>query len=75
MILKCSRSRRETAGFSSPLTGMPNHFGRFLTRSSSAGLLIVSQRLDIREAIDQILLVWAASEGEEWINRIGYLPL
>jgi hypothetical protein len=38
-------------------------------------LLIVSQNLDIRKAIDQILLIWAASEGEEWINRVGYLPI
>jgi hypothetical protein len=53
---------------------MPAHFVRFITDSTSAGLLIASQKLDIREAIEQILLVWAASEAEEWINQIGYLP-
>jgi len=36
--------------------------------------LIVSQNLDVREVIEQILVIWAASEAEEWINQIGYLP-
>ncbi len=53
---------------------MPAHFSHFTEESTSTGLLIVSQKLDIREAIEQILLVWAASEAEEWINRVGYLP-
>jgi len=53
---------------------MPAHFSRFIAESTSPGLLIVSQKLDIREAIEQILVVWAASEAREWSNRIGYLP-
>ena len=36
---------------------------------------IVSQKMPIAEAIEQILLVWAASDAEEWVNRIGFLPL
>lgn len=54
---------------------MPAHFGRFIADSTSAGLLIVSQKLDVRETIEQILLIWAASEAAEWINRVGYIPL
>jgi hypothetical protein len=53
---------------------MPMHFSRYIADSSSAGLLIVSQRLDLRQAIEQILVIWAASEAEEWTNRVGYLP-
>lgn len=53
---------------------LPDHFSRFIEKSTSAGLLIVSQKLDIGDSIEQILLVWTASEAEEWINRIGYLP-
>jgi predicted nuclease of predicted toxin-antitoxin system len=45
---------------------MPAHFRRFIVESTSAGLLIVSQNRDIREAIEQILLVWAVSEDDEW---------
>jgi hypothetical protein len=36
-------------------------------------LLIVSQNLDLRQAIEQILLI-EPSEADEWINRVGYLP-
>jgi hypothetical protein len=53
---------------------MPAHFNQFIAESTSAGLLIVSQKLDVREAIEQMLLVWAATEAGEWSNRIGYLP-
>ena len=53
---------------------MPAHFSRFITESTSAGVLIVSQKLDLREAIEEILLIWEASEAGEWSNRIGYLP-
>jgi len=37
--------------------------------------LIISQNLPVREAIEQILIVWAASEENEWWNRIGFLPI
>ena len=54
---------------------LPNHFRRFVETSTSAGVLIVSQKLDVGASIEQIFLVWIASEAEEWINRIGYLPI
>jgi hypothetical protein len=54
---------------------MPGYLARFLTRRSSPGLIIVSQDLDIRTAIDDLLLVWLATEAEEWRNRIGFLPV
>ena len=54
---------------------MPGHFRRFTAESSSAGVLIVSQSLPIRDAIEEILLVWAATEPSEWRNRIAYLPI
>jgi hypothetical protein len=54
---------------------MPMHFSRFVVTSRSPGVLIVSQSLDLRRAIEEILLIWAASEAEDWINRAAYLPL
>jgi hypothetical protein len=33
------------------------------------------QKINVGEAIEQILLVWAASEMDEWVNRVAYLPL
>lgn len=54
---------------------MPAHFNRFIVDSVSAGVLIVSQSLPIRDAIEEILLVWAASDGDEWRNGLVFLPI
>jgi predicted nuclease of predicted toxin-antitoxin system len=55
---------------------MPWHFGEFLVaRGRSPGVLLVSQRTPIAEVADWLLLIWAASETEEWDNRILEIPL
>ena len=54
---------------------MVGHVARFLERQTSPGLIIVSQELDIGQAIEGLLLVWAASETEEWENAVIFLPL
>jgi len=54
---------------------MPDHFAEFITRETSAGLLIVPQRLAIARAVEDLVLIWTASEAEEWVNRIYSLPL
>ena len=54
---------------------MPAHFARFLDSRSSPGLIIVPQDLDIGLAIEDLLIVWAASNAEEWTDRLGFLPL
>jgi hypothetical protein len=54
---------------------MPGHFARFILIEASPGLLIVSQKMDISVVIEELLLIWAASEAEEWINRICPIPL
>ncbi len=38
------------------------------------GVFIVPQRSGIAEIVESLLLVWTASQGEEWRNRIVYLP-
>lgn len=54
---------------------MPVHFQRFLNDRCSPGLIIVPQDLDIGTAIDDLLLIWATTEAEEWRDTVGYLPL
>ena len=54
---------------------VPDHFATFVGESTSAGVLIVSQKLGLQEVIEDVVLIWAASESEEWMNRIAYLPL
>jgi hypothetical protein len=54
---------------------MPRHFLAFITTATSAGVLIVPQHLQVAVAVDDLLLIWHASEAEEWINQIRSLPL
>ena len=54
---------------------MPGHFRRLIGKQASPGLVVVSQELDIGRAIEDLLLVWAASEAEEWGNTVIFLPL
>jgi hypothetical protein len=39
------------------------------------GLFLVQQRSPIAPNIESLVLVWSASEAEEWIGQIEYLPL
>src|ERR1019366_10186930 len=45
---------------------MPHHFGEFLMRrGSSPGVFLVSQYAPIGEVIEELLLIWAASDADE----------
>jgi hypothetical protein len=54
---------------------MPGHFTRFCGARSSPGLIIVSQALDIGAAIEELLLIWVATDAEEWLERVGFVPV
>jgi Domain of unknown function (DUF5615) len=54
---------------------MPVHFARLLQSCSSPGLILISQDLDIGAAIEDLLVIWRASNAEEWRDRLDYLPL
>lgn len=54
---------------------MPRHFAQFVLENASPGLIIVSQHLPVSVAAEELLLIWAASEAEEWTNVIMSLPL
>jgi len=55
---------------------MPIHFGAYVAAGKkSAGLFLVPQSLDVKTAIDELLLIWLASEASEWVNRLVWLPL
>lgn len=38
------------------------------------GVFLVAQRKPTRPIAESIVLVWDASEAEEWANRVVYLP-
>jgi hypothetical protein len=54
---------------------MPGHFARFRETRSSPGLIIVSQDLDIGAAIEDLLLIWPATDAEEWTEQVGLVPV
>jgi len=54
---------------------IPRHLARFLQDQSSPGVILVSQDLDIGAAIEDLLIIWAASDAEEWRNQLGFVPL
>ncbi|HXG82774.1 MAG TPA: DUF5615 family PIN-like protein [Pyrinomonadaceae bacterium] len=60
---------------SSDQSTMPGHFAEFIQTNTSYGLIIAPQSLNLKIVAAEILMIWSASEIEEWINRIVYLPL
>ncbi len=54
---------------------MPSEFAKFVTNHQSSGVIIVSRKVAIEVVIEELLLIWAVSSAEEWINRIAKIPL
>ena len=54
---------------------MPRHFAEFMARETSPGLLVIPQSLSVAAAVEDLMLIWSATEAEEWVNRISILPL
>jgi hypothetical protein len=55
---------------------MPAHFRTFGNDGNhSAGVFLVPQSLDVGTAIEELLLIWLASEASEWEDRLVWLPL
>jgi hypothetical protein len=55
---------------------MPAHFRAFRNAGKhSAGVFLVPQNLDVGTAIDELLLIWLASDASEWEDRLEWLPL
>jgi Domain of unknown function (DUF5615) len=54
---------------------MPSEFAEFIVNQWSAGVIIVSRKLALEIAIEELLMIWAASSAEEWGDRIAKLPL
>jgi hypothetical protein len=55
---------------------MPTHFRAFRNAGKrSPGVFLVPQSLEIGAAIDELLVIWLASEAQEWEDRLIWLPL
>jgi hypothetical protein len=49
---------------------MPYAFGNFIANHTSPGVIIVKQQSSIIAAIDELLMIWAASEAEDWFGML-----
>jgi predicted nuclease of predicted toxin-antitoxin system len=54
---------------------MPWAFARFVETTESPGVLIISQSAMVADAIEDLLLIWLASEDADWTNLIAKVPL
>lgn len=54
---------------------MPSEFAQFISDRQSSGVIIVSRKVPIETIIEELILIWAVSNAEEWINRIAKIPL
>jgi hypothetical protein len=54
---------------------MPAHFARFMSDARSPGVILLREAIPISTAIEELVLIWNASEAEEWVNRIVWIPL
>ena len=54
---------------------MPAWFRQCVGERRCAGLILVPDKLPIRDAIEDLLLIWHVTEAEDWVNHIQRLPL
>lgn len=54
---------------------MPGHFTRHTATAPCAGVILLREAIPIATAIEELLLIWNASEAEEWIDRLVWIPL
>jgi hypothetical protein len=54
---------------------MPAHFARYSISESSPAVEVLREAIPIAAAIEELILIWSASEAEEWIGRLVWIPL
>jgi Domain of unknown function (DUF5615) len=58
------------------ISSMPAHFKSFKkSRKRSPGVFLIPQSLDVGTSIDELLLIWHASDASDWADRLVWLPL
>jgi len=55
---------------------MPAHLRDHLAQGRHLpGILVMNDKMSIGETVDQLYLIWVASTGDEYLDRMVYLPL
>ncbi len=71
LVLAASKGR---VLVSHDVSTMPEAFSRFIQEQTSPGLILISQELSYREAIEGLLRVWSSTEADDWQNVLSFLP-
>ena len=50
-------------------------FDRAMSGQTMRGLFLTHQRDPVAAVIESLLLIWAASDAEEWAGQVCFLPL
>jgi hypothetical protein len=56
-------------------TMLPMHFNRCVAGAQSPGVILLREAIPSSTAIEELALIWSASEAAEWINRLVWIPL
>jgi hypothetical protein len=55
---------------------MPPHLQDHLAQGRHIpGLLVLNPKMSVGETIEELALIWGASEDEEYLDRISFLPV
>jgi hypothetical protein len=54
---------------------MPAHFARFSSTAESPGVIVLREAISVATAIEELILIWSASDAEEWKGRLVWIPL
>jgi hypothetical protein len=69
-------ARQHRALVSHDVGTMPAEFRAFRSAGKrTPGVFLVPQSVDVRIAIENLLLIWLASDAPEWEDRLTWLPL
>ena len=52
---------------------MPAHFTRFTSGAQTPGVILLREATPISTAIEELVLIWNASEAEEWADRLAWI--
>jgi hypothetical protein len=73
-VLKLAASKGRVL-VSHDVSTMPKAFSLFIQETTSPGVILISQELSYREAIEGLRRVWSNTEAEDWQNVLSFLPL
>jgi len=48
---------------------------RIASGQPMTGLVLVHQRAPIGQAVEHLVVIWHATEAEEWLSRVEFLPI